>query len=63
VASLTEALWQVISDQQTARELGEANHRAAGGLLLSDVADWYLLHFQQLLSKRWTSANFKTQTV
>ncbi len=47
-ASLAAALWRVIERPAYARELGLANYLAASGLPLSDVADWYLLHFQRL---------------
>ncbi|WP_424952828.1 glycosyltransferase [Deinococcus sp.] len=46
--SLAGALWRVIERPERARELGMANHLAACGLPLADVADWYLLHFQRL---------------
>lgn len=49
-ASLAAALWRVIERPEDARELGLANYLAASGLPLSDVADWYLLHFQRLLA-------------
>lgn len=61
VASLTESLWEVLSNKDRALELGQANHRAAGGLTLSDVADWYVLHFERLLGETWTSQ--KSQAV
>jgi len=47
-ASLTEALWRVVGDEERARELGLANWHAAAGLTLDEVSDWYLLHFQNL---------------
>ncbi|ULH17756.1 glycosyltransferase (plasmid) [Deinococcus sp. KNUC1210] len=49
-ASLAAALWRVIERPEDARELGLANYLAASGLPLSDIADWYLLHFQRLHS-------------
>ncbi|PYE49898.1 glycosyltransferase [Deinococcus yavapaiensis] len=51
-ASLAEALWRVVSDSEHARELGLANHRAASGLTLDEVTDWYVLHFQRLLAQQ-----------
>ena len=50
--SLADALWRVIERPERARELGQANYLAACGLPLSDVADWYLLHFERLLARR-----------
>ncbi|GGS01384.1 glycosyltransferase [Deinococcus sedimenti] len=46
--SLAEALWRVLSDPRQAAALGEANWRVASSLPLSDVADWYLLHLEEL---------------
>jgi glycosyltransferase involved in cell wall biosynthesis len=46
--SLAAALWRVIERREVALELGLANYLAACGLPLSDIADWYLLHFQRL---------------
>ncbi len=54
VASLTEALYGLLSNSEKARALGEANHRAASGITLDDVADWYLLHISRLLGDSWT---------
>jgi len=60
-ASLAAALWRVIERSESARELGLANYLAASGLPLSDVADWYLLHFQRLLSADAYSQAVKPQ--
>ncbi|MCA9837257.1 MAG: glycosyltransferase [Trueperaceae bacterium] len=54
VASLTAALYELLSNRAKAQELGEANHRAASGITLDDVADWYLLHISRLLGQTWT---------
>jgi glycosyltransferase involved in cell wall biosynthesis len=52
VESLREALWNVLSNSDYARELGLNNYSAAVGLSLSDVADWYLLHFEKLIGEK-----------
>lgn len=49
--SLRDALWEVLSDPEKARSLGLNNFRVASGLLLSDVAEWYILHFENLLRR------------
>lgn len=54
VASLTAALYDLLSNKAKALELGQANHRAASGITLEDVADWYLLHISRLLGQTWT---------
>lgn len=54
VASLTAALYDLLSDKEKALALGQANHRAASGITLDDVADWYLLHISRLLGQTWT---------
>ncbi len=50
--SLAEALWRVLETPERALELGLANHAAASGLLLEDVADWYVLHLERLNNRR-----------
>ena len=51
-ASLATAIARVLDDPSYARELGERNYRAAQGLPIHDVVDWYLLHFEQILSEK-----------
>ena len=47
-----EAIARVIDYPERRKELGMRNYLAAQGLPIADVADWYLLHFQQILNKR-----------
>lgn len=47
--SLADALWRVLSDPRQAAALGEANWRVASSLPLADIADWYLLHIEELV--------------
>ncbi|GAA0502014.1 glycosyltransferase [Deinococcus depolymerans] len=49
--SLADALWRVLGDPRQAAALGEANWRVAAGLPLADVADWYLLHLEELTGR------------
>lgn len=46
--SLADALWRVLETRDYAEQLGLKNYAAATSLPLSEVADWYLLHFQRL---------------
>ncbi len=42
---MAEALEKVITDSDYRRELGKANYLAAASLPMSDITDWYFLHF------------------
>lgn len=48
-ASLADAIARILDDPQRRREIGMQNFLAAHGLPMSEVVDWYLLHFQELL--------------
>jgi glycosyltransferase involved in cell wall biosynthesis len=50
--SLAEAIARVIDNPEHRREMGMRNWRAASGLPMSDVVDWYLLHLEALLAQR-----------
>ncbi|MCU0491222.1 MAG: glycosyltransferase [Chloroflexaceae bacterium] len=50
--SLAEAMAKLIDDPTYRQELAQRNYAAARGLPMSDVVDWYLLHFQTLLHQR-----------
>lgn len=47
--SLTEAIESVIDHPERRIALGKQNYLAARGLPMSEVADWYLLHYNQLV--------------
>lgn len=47
--SLAAAIARVIDDPARQREIGVQNYTAARGLPMSDVVDWYLLHFEEIL--------------
>lgn len=51
VQSLTEATRSLLEDPAQMREMGMKNYVATRGLTVSEVIDWYLLHFQVLLGK------------
>jgi glycosyltransferase involved in cell wall biosynthesis len=50
--SLAEAITRVIDYPDRQLEIGSRNFLAANGLPISDVVDWYLIHFQELLKKK-----------
>lgn len=52
VISLAEAIARVIDNPDRRRELGTQNFMASQGLPIGDVVDWYLLHFQLIMSER-----------
>ncbi|MDX2004751.1 MAG: glycosyltransferase [Meiothermus sp.] len=47
-ASLAGALDRLLADPERAWQMGLNNYRASVGVLLEDVADWYLLHLERL---------------
>ena len=59
--SLADALWRVLETPERALELGLANHAAASGLLLEDVADWYVLHLERLKHRRETGVGAQSR--
>ncbi|MFN8382303.1 MAG: glycosyltransferase [Anaerolineales bacterium] len=50
--SLADAICRVIDDQPRMIEIGSRNYLAANGLPITEVVDWYLIHFEELLSKK-----------
>lgn len=52
VASMAKAIENVITDPERRRELGMRNFWASRGLSLSDVVDWYLLHFEAITKEK-----------
>jgi glycosyltransferase involved in cell wall biosynthesis len=51
-ASLEQAIARVLDNPEYRIELGRQNYAAAHGLLMSDVVEWYLLHFQTIMAER-----------
>lgn len=49
--SLAAAIARLLDDSDHRRLIGTQNYVAARGLPMSDVVDWYLLHFEELLKK------------
>jgi glycosyltransferase involved in cell wall biosynthesis len=49
-SSLAQAIANILDDDERRRELGMRNYMAACGLPISDVVDWYLLHFESIIA-------------
>jgi glycosyltransferase involved in cell wall biosynthesis len=58
-ASLAAAIARLVDDPARRRELGQRNYMAAHGLPMTEVVDWYILHFQTLLEGRARSAGVR----
>lgn len=50
--SLSQAILKLLTDKDYRHEIEKANFRAASSLSMADIADWYLIHTEQLLSKK-----------
>lgn len=50
-ASLAESISKVIDNPERQKEIGLRNYTAANGLPITEVVDWYLIHFEELLKK------------
>jgi glycosyltransferase involved in cell wall biosynthesis len=51
-ANLAAAIARLLDTDEYRVEMGRQNYLAATGLPISEVTDWYLLHFEELLAKR-----------
>ncbi len=49
VDSLADAIEQVLSDEAYRNDLAKKNYAAAASLPMSDIVDWYLIHFERLM--------------
>jgi len=49
VIGLAEAIQNLLTDADYRKEIEDTNYAAANALPMSDITDWYLLHFQSLL--------------
>jgi glycosyltransferase involved in cell wall biosynthesis len=47
--SLADAMEKVLTNDEYRRKLGEKNYLASASLPMSDIADWYVLHFKRLI--------------
>jgi glycosyltransferase involved in cell wall biosynthesis len=50
--SLAKGIIKLLTDENYRRTIEKANFRAAASLSLSDIADWYLIHIEQMLEKK-----------
>lgn len=48
---MADAIQKFLDDPAYRRRCGEQNYLAAVGIPMSEVVDWYLLHFERLLTK------------
>ena len=47
--SLAQAIARIIDDPDHRRQIGTQNFMASRGILIEEVVDWYLLHFETLV--------------
>ena len=52
VESLATAISHVIDHPERQMEIGLRNYTAANGLPITEVVDWYLIHFEELLKRK-----------
>jgi len=51
VEEMAQAMKKLLVDDQLRTEIAKQNYVAANGLPMSDIADWYILHFKQLANR------------
>ncbi len=59
VDSLANAIEKLVVDEAYRKELEGKNYAAAASLPMSDIADWYLLHFEALTGKSYVEKKIK----
>ncbi len=52
--SMADSIARFINDPSYRQQVGSQNYVATSGLPMSEVVDWYLLHFERLLNKKQT---------
>lgn len=50
--SMAQAIARLLDNEEHRRQVGMQNYVAASGLPMNEVVDWYLLHFERLLTER-----------
>lgn len=50
--SLAASIANVVEHPERQKEIGLRNYTAANGLPISEVVDWYLIHFEELLKRK-----------
>ncbi|MEL6986661.1 MAG: glycosyltransferase [Bacteroidota bacterium] len=51
VESMADAIEKLVTDDGHRKSLAAKNYAAAAALPMEDIADWYLMHFESLVSK------------
>ncbi|MTB52177.1 glycosyltransferase [Lewinella sp. W8] len=49
VESLADAIQKLLENEDQILDLAQKNYAASAGLPMADIADWYLLHFENLM--------------
>jgi glycosyltransferase involved in cell wall biosynthesis len=49
--SMANAIQTLLQDEARRKTVAQQNYAAAASLPMSDIADWYLMHFENLISK------------
>lgn len=65
IASLADAIERLVIDSEYRYEMGQINYAAASSLPMSDIADWYLIHFMNIVGvskvRKATTPEIKNQ--
>ena len=51
VESMADAIESLVLDSEYRRQMGEANYAAATSLPMTDIVEWYLMHFENFIAK------------
>lgn len=51
VMGLADAIQKLVQDEAYRKEMEDANYAAAASLPMADIADWYLIHFENISNK------------
>ena len=51
IQGMAIAMKKLLCDDQTRIEIAKQNYAAASGLRIGDIADWYVMHFNELVKK------------
>ncbi|KAA3623384.1 MAG: glycosyltransferase [Bacteroidetes bacterium] len=59
--SMADAIQTLLEDEARRKIVAQQNYAAAASLPMSDIADWYLMHFEQLQKQRKLKNTRRTQ--
>lgn len=51
IQGMADAMKNLLCDDQKRMEIAKQNYAAASGLRIGDIADWYVMHFNELVKK------------